>query len=116
MKFIKENIQIKEPINFIEVSDPQDSDFYFKNRIPSKFDKWLGYDCGPIRYDSTEEKDYYYDGIWHESWIFVGRQKDKRYYFLCGSSIYNTEMEGKVISYKTFRDATYMIAFPGRGY
>lgn len=95
----------------------KDIDYYIDNRILSKFDKWLGYDCGPIRYDPSEDKDYYYDGIWEESWTFVGRQSDKLYYFYCTSAPYNNkEMEGQVLKFKTFKEATYQIAFPGRNY
>ena len=117
MKFLKEYIETDRIKGFIEIQNPLNIDYYYKNRIPSKFDKWLGYDCGSIRYDSTEEREYYYDGIWEESWCFIGRQKDKKYYFMCTSASYShQDILNKVIAFNTFREATYMIAFPGRGY
>ena len=116
MKFLKEYMEDQRFKGYVEIDNPKDSDYYFNNRIQSKFDKWLGYDCGSIRYNTDEERDYY-DGIYEEAWCFVGRQPDKKYYFLCTYAPYDhKDIIGKVIAFNTFRDATYMIAFPGRGY
>lgn len=109
MKFLVESV--------VEINNPKDIDYYYDNRIQSKFDKWLGYDCGPIRYKGQEDTSYYYEGIWEESWLFVGRQQDKKYYFYLVNTDYgHRDLIGKVLAYDTFREATYDIAFPGRGY
>ena len=115
MKLIKEDMKI--------VSNPQDEQYYYNNSIPSKFDKWLGWDCGPVEYQLWEDEDNkekhpeWYEGIYEETWNYVGRQPDGRYYFICNGAPYgHKDRIGRVISTKTFHEATYMIAFPGRGY
>ena len=107
-RLIKENEEVKDTHNI---------DYYYDNRIQSKFDKWLGYDCGPIRHENKYYDCEQYEGIWEESWIFVGRQEDKKYYFyLNGTDYSHRDLIGSVLKFDTFREATYMIAFPGRGY
>lgn len=91
---------------------------YIYNRTPSKFDKWLGFDFGGIRtfakgltFEDNRDKWYYYE----ETWNFVGRQKDGKYYFMCVFS-YDEDMIGKVLSFPRFNDVAYAVALPGRSY
>lgn len=91
---------------------------YVHNRIPSKFDKWLGYDFGGIRtfakgltFDDSRDKWYYHE----EAWNFVGRQKDGKYYFMCSSS-FDDDMVDQVLSFPRFNDVAYAVALPGRSY
>lgn len=94
-------------------------DDYYNNRLYSKFDKWLGYDFGGIRtfakglpeINNDEENWYLYE----ETWNFIGRQKDGKYYFMCSSS-YDKNMIGQVLSFDKFNDVAYMIMLPGRRY
>lgn len=111
MKLIKEEVQIK------------DYDWYINNSIPSKFDKWLGWDCGSVEYNSWEDEDNkekhpeWYEDIYEEVWHFVGRQQDRKYYFMCVSAPYgHNDRIGKTLSFNTFREGTYKIVFPGRNY
>lgn len=97
--------------------EKKDSNWYYDNRIPSRFDKWLDYDFGGIRtfakglpeFDSDPDKWYYYE----EAWNFVGRQPDGRYYFRCSSS-YDRDEVGEVLSFPRFNDVAFAVALPGR--
>lgn len=91
---------------------------YLNNSIPSKFDKWLDYDFGGIRtfakgleFEDREDQWYYV----YETWNYVGRQSDKRYYFMCTRSE-DESMIGQVLSFPRFNDVAYAVALPGRGY
>lgn len=102
----------------LELNESFNSDYYYKNKIPSKFDKWLDYDFGGIRtfakglkFEDSPDQWYYYE----ETWNFVGRQPDGKYYFICTFS-YDKDMIGKVLSFPRFNDVAYMVALPGRGY
>lgn len=102
----------KQLTNFLDWSIKEDID----NKIPSKFDKWLGYDFGGIRtfakgleFKDTPDNWYYYE----ETWNFIGRRSDGRYYFECTFS-YDEDMIGKILSFPRFNDVAYMVALPGR--
>lgn len=115
-KPITKNNYIEEEPNYLNGSDYLKEDI--DNKIPSKFDKWLGYDFGGIRtfakgleFKDTPDNWYYYE----ETWNFIGRRSDGRYYFECTFS-YDEDMIGKILSFPRFNDVAYMVALPGRNY
>lgn len=92
--------------------EKHDSEWYYNNRIESKFDKWLDYDFGGIRtyaipFDDDRDKSYYYQ----ETWNFVGRQPDGKYYFRCSQSA-DKDMIGRVLSFNRFNDVARFVALP----
>lgn len=108
--------QIKGNAIIVESDEKHDADYYYKNRIPSKFDKWLDYDFGGIRtyaipFEDDKDKWYWYE----EAWNFVGRQPDKKYYFRCSSSS-DRDMIGKVLKFDRFNDVAKYVCLPGRTY
>lgn len=112
MQIIKEN----RSLMIAESDEKHDADYYYKNRIPSKFDKWLDYDFGGIRayaipFEEDKDKWYWYE----EAWNFVGRQPDKKYYFRCSSS-YDKDMIGNVLKFNRFNDVAKYVCLPDRAY
>lgn len=94
------------------VQEKHDADYYYDNRIQSKFDKWLDYDFGGIRtyavpFEDTPDHWYYYE----ETWNYVGRQSDGKYYFRCSSSV-DKNMIGKVLAFNRFNDVARFVALP----
>lgn len=88
------------------------AEYWYQNRIPSKFDKWLDYDFGGIRayaipFEDTPDQWYYYE----ETWNYVGRQPDHKYYFRCSYS-YDRNMIGQVLSFNRFNGVARYVALP----
>lgn len=89
-----------------------------KNRVPSKFDKWIDYDFGGIRtyaipFEDIEEN----QSMYYEAWNFIGRQSDGKYAFMCTSDPYNRhQAEGMILKFDRFNDVARHVALPGRRY
>lgn len=93
-----------------------DPEYYYRNRIPGKFDKWLDYDFGGIRtyaipFDDNPDNWYMYE----EAWNFVGKQPNGKYAFRCSSS-YDKSQIGRVLYFDKFSDVSKHVALPGRSY
>ena len=89
-----------------------------KERITSKFDKWIDYDFGCIRtfaipFEDTEEN----WSMYHETWNFIGRRPNGKYAFMCTGDRYNKhQAEGMILEFDRFNDVAKFVALPGRRY